>query len=77
MLRVNSLRESLVKCKKFMDCAKQQNLSGVPERFLLWLGDRDSNPDRQSQSLQSCHWTISQLNIVFSLAMPEVVVKAS
>jgi hypothetical protein len=26
----------------------------------VWLGDRDSNPDRQIQNLQSYHWTISQ-----------------
>jgi hypothetical protein len=27
---------------------------------LIWLGGRDSNPDRQIQSLQSYRWTTSQ-----------------
>lgn len=27
-----------------------------------WLGDRDSNPDKQIQSLLSCRWTIPQRN---------------
>ncbi len=28
--------------------------------FEKWLGDRDSNPDSQIQSLESYHWTIPQ-----------------
>jgi hypothetical protein len=30
-----------------------------------WLGDRDSNPDRQIQNLQSYHWTISQRGLIY------------
>jgi hypothetical protein len=43
-------------------CWAEIDLSAVG---LNWLGDRDSNPDRQIQNLQSYHWTISQQGLLY------------
>jgi hypothetical protein len=34
---------------------REQQLQAEKRKSDNWLGDRDSNPDRQSQSLLSCH----------------------
>jgi hypothetical protein len=47
-----------------MDSSKQNRQLAVVERLGAfawnWLGGRDSNPDKQSQSLLSYRWTTSQ-----------------
>ena len=35
--------------------------------MLVWLGEEDSNPRKQVQSLSSYHWTIPQLFTAWSL----------
>ncbi len=40
-----------------------------------WLGDQDSNLDRQSQSLLSCRWTIPQKCLSFFIRRPKGFVK--
>lgn len=37
--------------------------------FVLWLPDRDSNPDKQIQSLRYYHYTIRQVG-VFTIVTP-------
>ena len=41
---------------------RRESLEGV------WLGDQDSNLDRQIQSLLSCRWTIPQLAFIYTQA---------
>ncbi len=42
-----------------------------------WLGSRDSNPDKQSQSLLSCRWTTPQHGVESCLRAPLLTANAS
>ena len=59
---LNSAYHKIVILFAYTENEKKPFLSDRQKRFRFWLGNRDSNPNKQSQSLSCYRYTIPQCN---------------